>query len=377
MNNLIKIHTAPGLAQPWLNRYRGKKPCFICVLGFTQTALIADISAAGATPEARQFTAVADAEFLFDGPTPNPAYALPSLQAGVSPALISRAILTAQAIPVYLFNAGLLHPLTVPHIDLGGSIARCVSSGQALPEPVVNQLFKAGWHWGELLGRKFAQSYLVIGECVVAGTTTAQAILTGLGAAVTGKMNSSHPTCNHSQKQSLVNTGLTRWQQTQAIGDLQTLDPLKLVAAVGDPMQPVVAGLALAASHHCGILLAGGSQMIAVYRLLEAIAQFHHHSWMRANILVGTTRWVIEDASSDTVGLARMLGNIPLASTQLSFAHSQYPQLQIFEQGFVKEGVGAGGCAISAQLYQGWHQTDLLHAIETLLAQASVTTMGQ
>ena len=51
-------------------------------------------------------------------------------------------------------------------------------------------------------------------------------------------------------------------------------DPLDWVAAIGDPMQPVVAGLALAASRHgVGVLLGGGTQMLAVQALMQAIAR--------------------------------------------------------------------------------------------------------
>ncbi len=85
------------------------------------------------------------------------------------------------------------------------------------------------------------------------------------------------------------------------------------------------------------------------------------------NIIVGTTRWVAEDKTGDTVGLASMIGKIPLLATQLNFSASKYPVLQAYEQGFVKEGVGAGGCAIAAYLYQNWTNQDLLKAIENLI----------
>jgi len=83
---------------------------------------------------------------------------------------------------------------------------------------------------------------------------------------------------------------------------------------------------------------------------------------------VGTTRWVAADPRGDAVGLAQML-EAPLLATQLSFAESRYETLRAYEQGFVKEGVGAGGCAIAAHLYQNWDQLQLLEAIETLADQ--------
>ncbi|HIK42267.1 MAG TPA: TIGR00303 family protein, partial [Thermoleptolyngbya sp. M55_K2018_002] len=44
-----------------------------------------------------------------------------------------------------------------------------------------------------------------------------------------------------------------------------------------------------------------------------------------------------------------------------------------YEQGYVKEGVGAGGCAIAAHLL-GWHNADLLSAVESLLHRAGKAT---
>jgi uncharacterized protein (TIGR00303 family) len=141
---------------------------------------------------------------------------------------------------------------------------------------------------------------------------------------------------------------------------------LELVAAVGDPMQIVVAGMAIAASRSCGVMLAGGTQMLAVYALLRAIATTYALSWQPEQVVVGTTRWVAEDTTGDTIGLADLIGNVPLLATQLQFTTARYPQLQAYEQGYVKEGVGAGGCAIAASLYQNWNQEQLLQAIEEL-----------
>ena len=78
------------------------------------------------------------------------------------------------------------------------------------------------------------------------------------------------------------------------------------------------------------------------------------------------------DRTGDTVALAQLIPQIPLISTNLSFAHSQSPQLQVYEQGFVKEGVGAGGLAIAASLYQDWGQVKILDSIEQLLSQVTV-----
>jgi uncharacterized protein (TIGR00303 family) len=342
------------------------------VLGFTATGLIPGISAAGATPTDRQYTALADAEFLYHGIQAHPRYPLPPLQAGASPTLISRAIVAAQGIPVDLFNAGLRQSPPCPAIDLGGKPARCVSQGNAMDRLIVEHLFHQGLWWGSKLAAQVPQSYLILGECVVGGTTTALAVLAGLGIDAIDKVNSSHPTCNHRQKWELVQMGLQALQHKRQGKRDNFLDPLTLVAAIGDPMQIVVAGMAIAASRSVGVLLAGGTQMLAVYALSRALAKAEKKIWQPDNIVVGTTRWVAEDPTGDTVGLAQTVRTVPLLATQLNFSQSRYPQFRAYEQGYVKEGVGAGGCAIAAHLYQNWGQVELLGAIEQLAEQSEM-----
>ena len=143
-------------------------------------------------------------------------------------------------------------------------------------------------------------------------------------------------------------------------------------------MQIVAAGMAIAASQKIGVMLAGGTQMLAVYALIQALEKSQTLTVDWSQIVVGTTRWVCEDVSGDCVGLAELLTPVPLMATTLNFARSPYPQLQVYEQGFVKEGVGAGGLAIAAYLYKNWGQTQLQQAIETLLTQQiGQTTPGK
>lgn len=352
---MIRIVAGFDRARSWLETHRGQKPAFVNVLGFTDTCLIEGISAAGATPESRRTTAIADAEFLYRGY--NVDFPLPPLMAGASPVVISRAIVTGCDLALYIFDSGLPQKATIPTIDVGGMPAQCLTTGQALPIGVVEQLFQQGLLWGQKLSH---HPYLLLSECVVGGTTTALAILTAMGIDAHTKVSSSHPICNHQQKWQVVQQGLQKAQ----LG----ADPLTIVAAVGDPMQVFVAAMTIGASQNCGVLLGGGSQMLAVYALARKLAQFHHRSWQPDRVLVGTTRWVIDDGSSQISLLAQEL-DIPLICSELHLRDSKYPQLNAYERGFVKEGVGAGASAIVAHLYAQWHQDKLLQEIEQTLIQ--------
>lgn len=373
----LGVYTGGDRPWHWLMRYRDKGATLVWVFGFTATGLIPGISLAGSTPRDRRYTALADAEFLWQGMAHAPQYPLPPLHGGVSPALISRAIWEAQDWPGYLLNAGLPLEPSVPLVDLGGRPARCLSQGQALDLEVVDHLWEQGLQWGDRLAQSSPDGYLMLGECVVGGTTTALGVLLGLGVQAWGLVNSSHPTCNHSQKSMVVRQGLQQAGLGGAIvaseqmAPHQPVDPLRVVAAVGDPMQVVVAAMAIAASRRVGVLLAGGTQMLAVYALAAAMAQYHQLSWDPDQVVVGTTRWVAEDPTANTPALAQAIAQglhlpevPPLIATQLSFSQSRLPQLQMYEQGFVKEGVGAGGCAIAASLSGGWDHDRLVTTLE-------------
>jgi NaMN:DMB phosphoribosyltransferase len=111
--------------------------------------------------------------------------------------------------------------------------------------------------------------------------------------------------------------------------------------------------------------------MLAVYALMQALVREYGLTWQPQAVVVGTTRWVVADPTGKTVELAQLVGCVPLLASDLSFAKSKYAQLQAYEQGYVKEGMGAGGSAIAAHLTLGWNSSQLLQAIETLLTKCA------
>lgn len=131
-------------------------------------------------------------------------------------------------------------------------------------------------------------------------------------------------------------------------------------------MQPAVALMALEASLQVPVVLGGGTQMAAVAALaLRLLAE--GHAGDPKNLALATTRWVSEDASADLAGILGGLGRPPAAfAAGLDFGTSAIPNLRRYEEGLVKEGVGAGAAAFAAFL-SGLTHPELLGRVEEVV----------
>jgi uncharacterized protein (TIGR00303 family) len=233
----------------------------------------------------------------------------------------------------------------------GGSI----QLGNAVPNAA--RLLETGAGLGRDLGSRIP--YLVLAESVPGGTTTALALLLALGYAAEGRVSGSHANNAHALKNRVARTALESAELTSGRG---RADPLRAVREVGDPMQPLTAGIAMGATAAgSDVLLAGGSQMLAVAALIEAL---HGHAALD-KVAIGTTRWVVQDPAADVTGLARDIApDLPMLAANLDFSNSRHPGLRAYEQWLVKEGVGAGGAALAALLATGMAIEGLEQAID-------------
>jgi len=265
----------------------------------------------------------------------------------------------------------------VPHLRLPGALAaapaRCLSSGAALAPERVAGLLACGQRWGQRLAR--AGVPVLLAECVPGGTSTAQALLQGLGVEASGLVSGSLREPAHALKAALTQRGLARAGLLQP--PAATAAPsavLAVAAAVADPMQVLAAGvLQAAAVADLPLLLAGGSQMAAVLALALALTPGPQRAGLLARAAVVTTAWVAAEPGSNLAALLTRIGQRwggePLAfAAGLRFSGCQRPELLAYEQGLVKEGVGAGGLALLWEL-SGRRPAELAAACDQACAQ--------
>ena len=331
-------------------RLAGKRPTFVCVIAHTDTCLTPGISAAGATTELRVLTPAADAEALFYGRARCLAGVPSNPHGPPGPAIITIAALRLLRARPLVVDAGTRALPAAPTIRLGAEPGRHIVTGQAVPGAAA--LFERGRALGRRLGQ--VADYLVIGESVPGGTTTALAVLLALGVDAEGRVSSSlgdnaHQLKSRIARRALAVAGLSAPGQASP-GVERRASVLDILSRVGDPMQPVVAGMVLGALAHCPVLLAGGTQMVAVLAASAAAAAELGEALPDGLIAVATTRWVVDDPTSDFAGLLAEVAPVPGIAARLSFARSRHPLLRLYERFLVKEGVGAGGAAVAAML---------------------------
>jgi len=182
--------------------------------------------------------------------------------------------------------------------------------------------------------------YLVVGESIPGGTTTALGVLLAMGIDARGKVSSSMPENPHELKIKTVEDGLKA--SKVEFGGLAD-DPLKAISYVGDPMISAFSGLVLGAADKVPVLMAGGTQIGAVLAVINAL-----NPNILGNVAIGTTRWIMIDKTADLKGIIKQIADIPILAADLNFSQSRFEGLKAYEAGVVKEGVGAGGAAIAA-----------------------------
>ena len=321
---------------------------FLLVLGNTEISTVPGISVAGATPELTKLTPVADAEYLFHE-KPLTIDVIPITPEGhPTPAIITKAAKELANFPVLVVRGGTYLAPLVPHVHISNAVGRDFRKEPALPK--FGEIIKRAKLFGEELN-KMPIKELVIGESTPGGTTTAQAVLWALG--YEARTSSASPDNPQSLKEHVICEAFKRVGIEK--GQLKD-NPLEALRQFGDPMMATVIGLAL--GFRKNIVLAGGTQMLAVSALLKALGED------LSRFMIATTKWVVNDRSATFLDTAKEIGIITYAA-DLDFSKSEFKGLRDYEKGYVKEGVGAGG-AIWLAVKAGFSPEEVSEKVEEL-----------
>ncbi|MDX1596256.1 MAG: TIGR00303 family protein [Nitrosopumilaceae archaeon] len=321
-------------AQEFVDSTKNSKFLFSFVLSYTETSEIPGITFAGADKESIKYTPPADAEYLYYGFCKTIDKIPMTPDGKPTPALLTKTALENSSIPHIVINAGSKILPQLPFIQTGLSYGLNISSASAMSE---SQVIRA-IDFGRIVGRTLAtmNDCLIIGESVPGGTTTALATLRGLGFKC--KVSSSIPNNPVELKNTIVDQALKR---------IDTENPYKIVAEVGDPMIPFVGGMLSSASQISKVLLAGGTQMSAVLALASKIG-FNEN-----NTTIGTTSYIVNDSSANFVEQIKQISDVGGIAVDPHLEQSKFSGLRAFSEGFAKEGVGAGGSIIASMIKSG------------------------
>lgn len=342
----IEIFGDHTKGQKFLDELEKKQFMFSLVISYTDTCTIPGITIAGKNPELLAYTSPADAEFLNFGYCRCIDTIPMSPDGKPTPGLLTKTALEAASIPNIIINAGSKITPKLPYFETGLDYGKNIAVESAMPLDSVTQAVE----YGRMIGRTLGSSTdcLIIGETIPGGTTTAQAVLTGLGIKAT--VSSSMPGNPISLKNQIANDALKKITST---------NPFDVAAAVGDPMIPTVAGMLSTASSLTKVILAGGTQMAAVLAFSKITG------YEKKNVAIGTTSYVTDDHTANLVDMVKQIDDIPIFAAKLALKDSKINGLKSFADGFVKEGVGAGGASIAAMLKVGIDAKHLLELSET------------
>ncbi|MFB5604406.1 MAG: nicotinate mononucleotide-dependent phosphoribosyltransferase CobT [Candidatus Nitrosomaritimum aestuariumsis] len=318
---------------------------FSFVISYTETCEIPGITFAGSDQDSIQFTPPADAEYLHYGYCKTIDKIPMTPDGKPTPGLLTKTALESASIPHMTINAGSKISPQLPFVDTGMTFGKNISIQNAMTDSQVSHAVD----YGRIVGRSMASltDCLIIGESIPGGTTTALAVLKALD--FDAKVSSSIPNNPIELKNQIVNSALER---------IDSEHPYSIVAKVGDPMIPFVAGMLSSASSVSNVMLAGGTQMAAVLAFASKIG------FNEEKTAIGTTSYITDDDSANFINLVKEIADIPAISVNPGLENSQYPGLKEFSDGFAKEGVGAGGSIISSMIKTGNNSTKFLEIAE-------------
>jgi len=341
----------------FIENLRGKTATYLLAMSNTDTANIEGITQAG-IPGQIYLTPTLDSEFLCTGEVRSLEDIAKTPKGVPTPALITRAIHLLHPFKnIELLDLGIevkpkleyfkLHELDIKpskSIDKGANI-------EAL------EIFQKGLAFAQSYELK--DDYLILGESVPSGTTTATATALALGYDCKGMFSSSFKEVPNSIREQTINKALENIDEND--------DIFTILSKVADNMLVFCAGVVLGFNNSQKIILAGGTQMACVLLIVNSILKTMQGTLETSNLALCTTKWVNDDENSDIKALVEISElKVNTYYADFDFALSTHPALKLYDNGEAKEGVGAGA-ALAFGFLNGLKKKQITKKIESFL----------
>ena len=336
---------------------RGKKATFILALSNTKTANISGITQAG-IPGMIHLTPTLDSEFVCTGEVRSLENIAATPKGVPTPALITRAVhLLAPYGRIELLNLGLEVKPKVDYFTLHDFNIKPSQSIAKGAEINAQALFQKGVEFGQSYQCK--DEYIILGESVPSGTTTAMATAIGLKHKVKEHFSSSFKDVPTDVRENTLRLALSHLAHKD--------DIFAVLSKVSDNMLIFNAGFILGMNNKTKIVLAGGTQMACVLLILDRMLKLMGGTMETSNLALCTTKWVAKDEKSDIKALLELLRfDIHAYYADFDFSKTMHPALKLYDEGEAKEGVGAGG-ALMYGFLNGLSSEDIGKQVESFL----------
>ena len=341
----------------FIENLRGKKATFMLALSNTQTATIEGITQAG-IPGMIHLTPTLDSEFVCKGEVRSLENIAETPKGVPTPALITRGVhLLAPYGRVELLNLGLE---VTPKVDYFNVYEFNIEPSQSIAkgaEIEAQELFQKGVEFGQ--NYTCQDEYIILGESVPSGTTTAMATALGLNYKVADAFSSSFKDVPNDIREKTLELALSNLNEKD--------DIFAVLSKVADNMLVFNAGFILGLNNKIPLVLAGGTQMACVLLIVDKMLKLMGGTMETTNLALCTTKWVAHDENSDIEALLKLLRfKINAYYSDFDFSHSSHPALKLYDQGEAKEGVGAGG-ALMYGFLNGLNQEQITRQVEGFL----------
>jgi uncharacterized protein (TIGR00303 family) len=318
----------------FIESLRGKKATFMLALSNSKTANITGITQAG-IPEMIHLTPTLDSEFVCTGEVRSLENIAETPKGVPTPALITRAVhLLAPYGRVELLNLGLEIEPKVEYFKLHNFDIHPSQSIAKGADINAQEVFQKGIAFGQEY--ECQDEYIILGESVPSGTTTAMATAIGLKYKVKECFSSSFKDVPNDIREKTLKLALSHIAEKD--------DIFQILSKVSDNMLIFNAGFILGLNNKTKIILAGGTQMACVLLIVDKMLKLMGGTMQSSNLALCTTKWVANDENSDIKALLELL-SFPINAyySDFDFSQSEHPALKLYDEGEAKEGVGAGG----------------------------------